>query len=61
MDQYDAILKDLIGNRDFAISFLQTYMPKELATIIEWETVKLQAANIEHQRRQQNKNVKQKE
>jgi len=60
-NRHDVVFKDLITNRDFAISFLQQYMPNELVSLIDWKSVKLDAANIEHTRQQQKVNLKQKE
>ena len=59
--QHDSVFKDLIGNRDFAISFLMTYLPKELVSFVDWHTVKLESANVEHVRQQQKDNQKHKE
>ena len=61
INQHDAIFKDLITNRDFAVSFLKQYMPADLVSMIDWESVKLDAANVEHIRQQQKFNFKQKE
>ena len=36
-------------------------MPSELVSLIDWESVKLDAANVEHLRQQQKANFKQKE
>jgi predicted transposase YdaD len=60
-DQHDSVFKDLIGNRDFAICFLMTYLPKELVALVDWHTVKLESANVEHIRQQQKDNQKHKE
>ena len=60
-DQHDRVFKDLITNRDFAVSFLKQYMPTELANLIDWVSVKLDSANVEHFRQQQKENIKQKE
>ena len=60
-NRHDAVFKDLITNRDFAVSFLKQYMPSELVSLIDWESVKLDAANVEHLRQQQKANFKQKE
>lgn len=60
-NQHDSVFKDLIANRDFAVSFLQQYMPQELVNLIDWKTVKLDTANVEHVRQQQKRNLKQKE
>ena len=60
-DKHDAVFKDLIANKDFAISFLQQYMPSELVSLVDWKTVKLDSANVEHTRQQQKINLKQKE
>ncbi|WP_011178454.1 Rpn family recombination-promoting nuclease/putative transposase [Caedibacter taeniospiralis] len=58
---HDSVFKDLIANRDFAVSFLMTYLPKELVELVDWQTVKLESANVEHVRQQQKDNQKQKE
>ena len=60
-NRHDAVFKDLITNRDFAVSFLKQYMPSELVSLIDWKSVKLDAANVEHLRQQQKSNFKQKE
>ena len=59
-DQYDRVFKNLITNRDFAVSFLKQYMPVELVSLIDWVSVKLDSANVEHVRQQQKENLKQK-
>ena len=60
-NQHDRIIKDLIANREFAVSFLKQYLPKELITMIDWESVKLDSANVEHSRQEHKDNLKQKE
>ncbi|WP_192484805.1 MULTISPECIES: Rpn family recombination-promoting nuclease/putative transposase [Cysteiniphilum] len=60
-DRHDGVFKDLISNRDFAISFLQNYMPAELTSLIDWDSVILESANVEHIRQQQKANKKTKE
>jgi len=60
-NRHDSVFKDLITNRDFAVSFLKQYVPAELISLIDWESVKLDAANVEHLRQQQKANFKQKE
>ena len=60
-DQHDRVFKDLIVNREFALSFLQQYLPPKLAVQVDWATVRLDAANVEHTRQQHKSNVKQKE
>ena len=60
-NQHDSVFKDLITNRDFAVSFLKQYMPNELIELIDWKSVKLDSANVEHTRQQQKANLKQKE
>ncbi|WHN66779.1 Rpn family recombination-promoting nuclease/putative transposase [Cysteiniphilum sp. QT6929] len=60
-DKHDRVFKDLISNRDFAICFLMTYLPKELIALVDWHSVKLESANVEHVRQQQKDNKKQKE
>ena len=57
-NRHDAVFKDLITNRDFAVSFLQQYMPGELVSLINWSSVKLDSANVEHTRQQQKENLK---
>ena len=58
---HDNVFKDLIGNRDIAISFLKQYMPKDLVRQINWNTVKLDTASVEHTRQQHKDNEKQHE
>ena len=58
---HDSVFKDLIGNRDIAISFLKQYMPKALVRQINWGTVKLDSASVEHTRQQHKDNQKQHE
>jgi len=60
-DQHDRVVKDLLSNREFSVPFLQQYMPTELASMINWQTVGLDSANVEHIRQQHKKNHKQKE
>jgi len=36
---HDASFKDIIGNRDMAVLFLQEYMPPELTMLINWKTI----------------------
>lgn len=60
-DQHDRRIKDLIRNREFAISFMQQYMAKELVALVDWDTFNLDTANVEHLRQQHKDNVKQKE
>ncbi len=60
-NRHDAVFKGIITNRDFAVSFLKQYMPTELVSLVEWESVKLDSANVEHTRHQQKTNLKQKE
>ena len=59
--KHDHVFKDLISNKDFAVSFLKNYMPKELIVLVDWHSVKLESANVEHVRQQQKDNKKQKE
>jgi len=58
---HDTVFKDLIAHREFAVSFLQQYMPRDLAERVNWESVHLDTANVEHTRQQQKTNLKQKE
>ena len=60
-NQHDRVFKDLIIHRDFAVSFLKQYMPSALVSLVDWESVKLDSANVEHTRQQQKTNLKQKE
>ena len=60
-DKHDSVFKDLISNRAFAVSFLKNYMPAELVDLVDWDSVILQSANVEHIRQQQKDNKKQKE
>ena len=55
-NHHEIIIKDLLANRDFAISFLQQYVKSELVELVDWQTVKLEWSNVEHTR-QQNKRV----
>ncbi len=47
-NRHDNVFKDLISNSDFAICFLMTYLPKELIALVDWHSVKLESANVEH-------------
>ncbi|WP_192484857.1 MULTISPECIES: Rpn family recombination-promoting nuclease/putative transposase [Cysteiniphilum] len=49
-DKHDNVFKDLISNRDFAVSFLQNYMPEELVHLVDWKSIVLASANVEHVR-----------
>ena len=60
-DHYDRLAKDLLNNREFSISFLRQYMPQDLVALIDWDSVILDFANVEHTRQQHKENVKQKE
>ena len=60
-DQHDRLFKDLLTNRKFAVSFLKQYLPMELVVLVNWDSVKLNAANVEHVRQQHKTNRKQKE
>jgi len=60
-DGHDRRIKDLIGNREFAIAFMQQYMAQELVDLVDWATFELDTANVEHLRQQHKNNVKQKE
>ena len=60
-DHHDRRIKDLISNRDFAISFMQQYMASELVALVDWATFELDTASVEHVRQQHKNNVKQKE
>ncbi|MCF6777788.1 Rpn family recombination-promoting nuclease/putative transposase [Thiotrichales bacterium 19X7-9] len=44
-----------------AIPFLKAHMPKQLVELIDWPTVGLDSANVEHVRQNNKKNVKTKE
>ena len=58
---HNRVFKDLIAHREFAVSFLQQYMPRDLAERVNWESVHIDTANVEHTRQQQKTNLKQKE
>jgi len=60
-NEHDLITKDLFTNRQFSIAFLKTYFPKELVSLVDWDTVELDSANVEHVRQQNKDNTKQKE
>ena len=60
-DQHDRLLKDLLTNREFSVSFLRQHMPQDLVPLIDWKYVKLDSANVEHVRQQHKDNDKQKE
>ena len=60
-DQHDRLFKDLLNDRKFSVSFLKQYLPMELAALINWGSVKLNSANVEHIRQQHKTNHKQKE
>jgi len=60
-DQHDRLIKDLLNNRDFSLSFLRQYVQRELVGLIDWTSVELGFANVEHTRQQHKNNVKQKE
>ena len=60
-DQHDRLFKDLLTNRKFALCFLKQYLPMELAELVNWNSVKLNSANVEHVRQQHKTNHKQKE
>lgn len=60
-DQHDRTLKDLLINHEFSVPFLKQYMPQELVSLVEWKTVDLNSANVEHIRQQHKDNKKQKE
>lgn len=60
-DHHDRLIKDLLNNRDFSLSFLRQYVQRELVALIDWSSVELGFANVEHTRQQHKKNVKQKE
>ena len=38
-NEHDLIVKDLLGNRELSVSFLQQYMPQELVNLVDWRTV----------------------
>ncbi|MCF6807241.1 Rpn family recombination-promoting nuclease/putative transposase [Thiotrichales bacterium 19S9-12] len=58
---HDQVFKDVITDRSIAISFLRTYMPIGLSSKVDWRTVKLDSANVEHTRQQNKQNIKSKE
>ena len=60
-NQHDAVIKDLINNREFAVSWLRQYMHKELLTLVDWDSVVINSANVEHSRQSHKKNIKSKE
>jgi predicted transposase/invertase (TIGR01784 family) len=60
-NEHDLITKDLFTNRQFSIAFLKTYFPKDLVSLVDWDTVELDSANVEHVRQQNKENTKQKE
>ena len=51
-DQHDRLFKDLLNDRKFSVSFLKQYLPMELAALVNWNSVKLNSANVEHVRQQ---------
>ena len=55
---HDATFKDIIGNRDMAVAFLKTYMPRDLTRRINWTSVQLDSASVEHIRQQHKDNLK---
>ena len=58
---HDLIIKDLLGNRIFAVGFLKQYLSQELVNLIEWDSVDLDNAGVEHIRQQDKDNIKNKE
>jgi len=60
-NEHDLIVKDLLVNRELSVSFLQQYMPQELVCLVDWQTVILDSANVEHVRQTHKRNNKQKE
>lgn len=60
-NEHDLITKDLFTNRLFSIAFLKTYFPKSLVDLVDWNSVELDSANVEHVRQQDRSNAKQKE
>ena len=58
---HDLVFKDLLTDRAFAVSFLNQYMPAELAKMVWWDSVQLLSGNSEHVRPQEHENLKQKE
>tara|TARA_R110002167_G_scaffold116781_1_gene292201 strand:+ start:1340 stop:2260 length:921 start_codon:yes stop_codon:yes gene_type:complete len=58
---HDSVFKDLSSNREFRVSFLKRYMPAQLASTVDWETVDLYSVNVEHTRQQDKDNLKTKE
>lgn len=45
-NHHDLIIKDLLGNRDFAVSFLQRYMTHELIGLVDREAPIFNNANL---------------
>lgn len=60
-NEHDLVTKDLFTNRQFSIAFLKTYFPKNLIELVNWDSVELDSANVEHVRQQNKDNTKQKE
>ncbi|MCF6776886.1 Rpn family recombination-promoting nuclease/putative transposase [Thiotrichales bacterium 19X7-9] len=61
MSIHDLVTKDILSNREMAIAFLKTHMPSTLTNLVDWRTVKLDSANVEHVRQGNKDNVKTKE
>ena len=59
--QHDSVIKDLINNREFAISWLRQYLDKDLVNLVNWESVVINTANVEHSRQSHKQNIKSKE
>ena len=49
-NKHDKVIKDLINNREFAISWLQQYLDKKLVSLVDWNSVVINSANVEHSR-----------
>ena len=60
-NKHDRVIKDLINNREFAISWLQQYLDKKLVSLVDWNSVVINSANVEHSRQSHKQNIKTKE
>ena len=60
-NKHDKVIKDLINNREFAISWLQQYLDAKLVSLVDWKSVVINSANVEHSRQSHKKNIKSKE
>ncbi|MCF6768432.1 Rpn family recombination-promoting nuclease/putative transposase [Thiotrichales bacterium 19S11-10] len=58
---HDLVTKDILTHREMAIAFLKAHMPKMLVELVDWRTVKLDSANVEHVRQGNKDNIKTKE